>query len=165
MPILATIEAREATVEAVAPHYGDSPMIPANDRERILARFMAKVNKTETCWLWTACVGADGYGYFWVGGRPTGRMESAHRISYGLFVGEIPNGLQIDHLCRVRECVRPDHMEVVTSYENWLRGEQEGASSARTGICKHGHSNWTRLTSGRLRCVECHRIRARVYRS
>lgn len=84
-------------------------------------RFWSKVNKTETCWLWTAAiVQSTGYGRIGTGGRH--HMNSAHRVAYEMMVGPIPKGLQIDHLCRVRHCVNPAHMEVVTSAENTRRG-------------------------------------------
>lgn len=79
-----------------------------------LDRFMPKVNKTETCWLWTAAIAA-GYGQFhpW-----RGKQVRAHRISYEHFVGPIPDGLQIDHICRVKNCVNPAHLCPVTAKEN-----------------------------------------------
>lgn len=82
-------------------------------------RFWMKVNKTSTCWLWTAATQQKGYGIFGVG---TGRTTPAHRYSYELHVGPIPEGMQIDHLCRVRSCVNPAHLEVVTPLQNVRRG-------------------------------------------
>lgn len=78
-------------------------------------RFWEKVNKTKTCWLWIACKNKAGYGSFNGG-------EYAHRFSYEELVGEIPKGLQIDHLCRVRHCVNPKHLEAVTNQVNGQRG-------------------------------------------
>ena len=82
----------------------------------ISARFWAKVDKTETCWLWTGGQSA-GYGRFGFKGRPN---LGAHRFAYELLVGPIPPGLDLDHLCRVRNCVNPDHLEPVTRRENLL---------------------------------------------
>jgi len=88
-------------------------------------RFFAKVEFTDTCWLWRACLDRYGYGKTAV---------KAHRWVYEFCVGPIPNHLQIDHLCRVRHCVNPDHLELVTSAENTKRGKRGGRTH-----CVHGH--------------------------
>lgn len=93
-------------------------------------RFWRYVDKTETCWLWTGATNGR-YGVFWTG--PETKRNYAHRWSYEHHVGPIPEGLQIDHLCRTPLCVRPDHLEPVTAYENCQRGK----ASAPT--CKRGH--------------------------
>jgi hypothetical protein len=72
------------------------------------------------CWLF-ALGGPRGYGYLSVGGRG-GRRVLAHRFSYELHVGPVPEGLVLDHLCRVRRCVNPRHLEPVTQRENVFRG-------------------------------------------
>ena len=87
--------------------------IPAHDR------FWAKVQKTDTCWLWTAYRLPSGYGQFGLNGK----MVYAHRWSYEQVHGPIPKGMHIDHLCRVKHCVNPDHLEVVTCRENAMRGK------------------------------------------
>lgn len=84
--------------------------------------FDAKVNRTQTCWLWTGAVDkVTGYGQF----RGHGRLRKAHRVSYERDVGPIPAGLDLDHVyangCRHRHCVRPDHLEPVTRAENLRR--------------------------------------------
>jgi hypothetical protein len=91
-------------------------------------RFSALVNKTEECWLWTGHTSKDGYGYFQEASRTP---VTAHRFSYKAFVGDIPAGLEIDHTCRVRHCVNPEHLEVVTHDENMRR--------ARRVECRRGH--------------------------
>jgi hypothetical protein len=83
-------------------------------------RFWEKVNKTDTCWLWIAATGRFGYGQFW----SKNKMVSVHRFSYELCKGKIPKGMVLDHLCRVRHCVNPEHLEVVTGLENSRRGRQ-----------------------------------------
>jgi len=70
------------------------------------------------CWLWTLSIKPKGYGQI----KNAGRLAYAHRIAYQLLRGPIPKGMTIDHLCRVRCCVNPDHMEVVTNRTNVLRG-------------------------------------------
>lgn len=80
-------------------------------------RFETFVDKTPTCWLWTGSLTWDGYGLF----RENNRRTGAHRFAYEYHVGPIPAGLQLDHLCRVRNCVNPDHLEPVTASENTRR--------------------------------------------
>lgn len=100
-----------------------------------LARFEAKIEKTDTCWLWAASCRPNGYGQFWDGER----LVSAHRFSYEAYVGPIPEGLTIDHLCRVRRCVNPAHLEAVTRAENARRSDSPPALNARKIHCVHGH--------------------------
>lgn len=128
-------------------------------------RFWSKVDKTETCWLWTASLG-DGYGRF----RNDGLQDMAHRVAYRLLVGPIPDGLTVDHLCRTRRCVNPAHMELVTSVENVMRGESPHARNARKTHCKHGHpfhgDNLVVLKSplGARGCRACNREKASRHR-
>lgn len=99
-------------------------------------RFWAKVEKTDTCWLWRGYVAKHGYGTYTIGPK-TWRV---HRYAYEQAVGPIPDGMQIDHLCRVRSCVNPDHLEVVTSRENTLRSPIAAAAvAARKTHCPAGH--------------------------
>ena len=98
-------------------------------------RFWTKVEFTDTCWLWTGCTDRYGYGQF----GTHREVGSAHRWAYEFCVGPIPDGLQIDHLCRTRPCQKPDHMELVTSRVNTLRGEGITAQKARQTHCLRGH--------------------------
>lgn len=101
-------------------------------------RFWPKVRKTETCWLWEASTDASGYGQFRVLPRPAGPTK-AHRFAYEQIVGPIPDGLELDHLCRVRNCVNPDHLEPVPGAVNTLRGYGAPAKNARKTHCIRGH--------------------------
>lgn len=92
----------------------------------VTERFWPKVERVEDgCWLWTASLTGDGYGRISLGGK-FGPMGLAHRVAYELLVGPIPEGLELDHLCRVRRCVNPEHLEPVTHAEN-VRRAQEAA--------------------------------------
>ncbi len=123
-------------------------------------RIADKFEITESgCWEWTASKYPSGYGAFFDGSRVNG----AHRILYELVVEPIPNGLQIDHLCRNRGCINPDHLEVVTPGENTRRG-----SPARKTHCPQGHEysleNTHRTTDGHRHCRACDAARHRRYR-
>ncbi len=89
------------------------------------------------CWIWLGCR-SRGYGQLSVGGRE-GRMRQAHILSYEMHVGPIPEGLQLDHLCRVRHCVNPAHVEPVTCHENLLRGDTATAKNSAKTHCPKGH--------------------------
>ena len=89
------------------------------------------------CWLWLGSLNMNGYGKMRYLGSGNTR---AHRISYKAFKGPIPEGLELDHLCRVKSCVNPDHLEAVTHRENLLRGPGPAADNARKTICPSGHS-------------------------
>lgn len=99
-------------------------------------RFWAKVEKSDGCWLWRAGANGVGYGNFWCGGKTV----LAHRWVYEQEVGPIPDGLDLDHLCRVRICVNPAHLEPVTRYVNNLRipGGMVEVAVSKTH-CKNGH--------------------------
>lgn len=131
----------------------------------VAVRFWAKVDKTPTCWLWTgAKTGSGGYGVIRLGDT----LVRAHRFAYEAMVGPIPDGLVLDHLCRVRACVNPGHLEPVTTQENVLRGEGPAASRAKQTACKYGHpfdeAN-TRITKlGQRRCRVCHQDHKRASR-
>ena len=77
-------------------------------------RFAAKIEKTDSCWLWTAAKDRDGYGQF----KLDGRMRPAHRVSYEFEHGQIPDGMEIDHECLHASCVRPEHLRLATRKQN-----------------------------------------------
>lgn len=126
-------------------------------------RFWPKVKKTDGCWLWEASKTKKGYGQ--ISNKP-GSPLLAHRVAYELVKGAIPAGAQIDHLCRVRECVNPDHLEVVTSRENTLRGVGPTAVNAKKKICKRGHSLSDAYVSKGMRyCRTCALEKQRLIRT
>lgn len=114
-------------------------------------RFWSKVDKTATCWLWTAGKNSGGYGVTYA----SGRAMVAHRWAYESEVGPIPAGLQLDHLCRVRHCVNPAHLEPVTIRENVLRGVGLSAHNARKTHCPRGHEYDRQYRDGVRRCRKC----------
>ncbi len=101
-------------------------------------RFWAKVDKSggpESCWLWNAVKHDCGYGRFF----NNSKRLLAHRVSYEMQVGPIPEGFVIDHLCRTPACVNPKHLEAVTNRENVLRGIGPTAKNASKTHCSKGH--------------------------
>lgn len=144
-----------------------SPNAPRNGAAVPRDRFMAKVDTTGDCWTWTAALRGDGYPSFWLDGRNQG----AHRISYEIFVGPIPDGMAIDHRCSNRSCVKPDHLEVVTTSENLSRRDLPTGANTWQGAkthCPHGHeyTDENTIRSGKSRvCRACRRAYKRRYRA
>jgi hypothetical protein len=128
-------------------------------------RFWAKVDRggPEDCWEWRARLDRDGYGYHWRGQR--GLTVMAHRIAYVEMIGAIPGGLELDHLCRNRKCVNPEHLEPVTTRVNQLRGETHAARNSAKTHCPHGHpysgENLEIRAGGRRACRTCRREQKR----
>lgn len=120
-----------------------------------VARFFAKVDITEACWVWTAGLKPPGYGRFFpVGGRGT---TLAARWAYHAFVGPIPDEMTVDHLCFNPPCVNPDHLRLLTRPENC-----GNLRKARATHCLRGHAftadNTIRKSNGTRRCRACQPI-------
>lgn len=127
-----------------------------------ISRFLDLVEVTETCWLWFGKI-HKGYGTF----SMDGRKQQAHRLFWEFVNGPVPQGLELDHLCRVRHCVNPDHLEPVTHAENIGRAPVH--VTKRRSVCKNGHPltgdnvvTWTRASGLVVRdCRECKNARQR----
>ena len=108
------------------------------------------------CWLWAGTMSGNGYGRI---RDDRDRQIQAHRAAYELFVGPVSKGLDLDHLCRVRCCVNPDHLDLVTVTENVMRGFGIPANNARKTHCKRGHllagNNLRIRPDGRRVCRTC----------
>lgn len=115
---------------------------------------------TTGCWLWLLNPCHRGYGRRW---HPDTKARTfAHRDAYELLVGPIPEGMVLDHRCRVRPCINPAHLKPVTHRTNTLRGQAPTAINARKEACVRGHPftpENTLYTRGRRVCRACRRIR------
>ena len=123
-------------------------------------RFWKKVRKTKTCWLWTAVKSEGGYGQFHVkGSGKTRKRSQAHRFAYEEVNGRIPDGLSLDHRCRVRACVNPGHLRPMPIRDNTLLGDGPSARNNRKRFCSHGHplsgENLILRKEGGRKCKAC----------
>lgn len=110
---------------------------------RLLSNFVRHVDFSGECWLWTGAVTMTGYGSFRV--HPIGKTWQAHRFAFEALVGPVPPGFQRDHLCRVKLCVRPEHLQAVTQEVNLRRRVTVGST-----VCPKGHER-----PAGTRCREC----------
>lgn len=136
-------------------------------QQGLLDRFWTRVEKTDTCWNWTGALNAEGekgYGVIWF----RNAQEYVHRLAFELLVGPIPKGRTIDHLCRNRKCVRPEHLRAVSLRENVLSSTGISAVNWQKTHCLQGHpfteeNTWVNPKDGSRHCRSCGRAKAREY--
>lgn len=125
-------------------------------------RLWPRVDKSGECWVWTGHrVGRSDQHYGSI--KVNGRQRRVHRVAYELLVGPIPDGMELDHLCRNHRCVNPAHLQPVSRRENIMRGVGVGAVHAKKTHCPAGHGYTeknTRVYRGHRYCRECDRIRS-----
>jgi len=117
------------------------------------------------CLLWTGAKTGNGYGHMSIGGR----LYQVHRLMYEIFAGPIPNGLELDHLCKVRLCASPAHLEPVTHRVNVLRGDSPAALQILRTHCPYNHEYTAANTyvsrTGKRQCRTCNKAKCRQYRA
>lgn len=131
-------------------------------------RFLSRFKVSDGCWEWKDRKVKDGYGQF----KIKNTYYRAHRYSYFVFVGPIPDGLTIDHLCNNTSCVNPEHLKSATLRENLMRGGSLGAVNSRKTHCKYGHPFSEENTiyyerdgvPGRRRCRACFKRIGQLFR-
>jgi len=136
---------------------------PLTGRQQFDSKIQVTANEAlpEPCWIWTgANDGHDGYGRV----RVAGKTQSAHRMVYRHLKGDVPIGLELDHLCFNRACVNPAHLEPVSHTDNVRRSSAFDKKAAQTH-CKYGHEYTpgnTSISYGRRSCLTCMRERSRA---
>lgn len=142
------------------------PRWTGKQEDRLEARFLSKVLKSDGCWLWTGALNR-GYG----GIKFNGRQRAAHRISYELFIGPITEGLAVCHRCDVRTCVNPAHLFLGTLHDNTQDMLSKGRAPHQSQThCARGHERTpantrpTKRSSMHKECILCRRIRANAGR-
>jgi hypothetical protein len=139
-----------------------SGRLPLLQKPTLEEKIFSRIEEDESgCWLWTGTRVGTGYGQLDVDGR----KRPAHRVVYEFLVGEIPKGLDLDHLCRVRRCVNPWHLDPVTRQVNIIRGGKPKINAGKTR-CPHGHpydNENTIVYKGSRFCRTCRNARQKAY--
>lgn len=132
------------------------------ERKHVRARLIRRRELSDDgCWIWLGSQTTQGYGSIWF----QGGMRRVHRVAYEAWIGPIPEGLVLDHLCRVKICFNPEHLEPVTIRENTTRGDLatgQRNNNGRKTHCPRGHAyegdNLYLNPNGARACRECQRI-------
>lgn len=132
---------------------------------QLRTRLLSRTHRVENCLVWQGYINPAGYGEVYVRRHEGGigrKGQLAHIVSYRLYKGDIPAGLELDHLCRNRACINPDHLEAVTHQINMHRGTAPAAINKAKTHCKHGHVFTDKqpayyILRGWRRCNECHK--------
>jgi hypothetical protein len=143
---------------------GEGASVPKRQLDRGVPLEQRLLNRRQItpdgCWLWTGSTAIKGYGDI----KVDGRTAFVHRLAYRIWVGPIPKGLTIDHLCRTRPCFNPEHLEAVTQRTNTLRGTGPSAKNARKTRCPQGHKYSGTNSQGTRICHKCIAANQRRYR-
>jgi len=142
-------------------------IVNGTKRKSFLPHLMASMGVRDECWNWTGYVAKTGYPHCTYEGIGT----TAYRASWMHFIGPIPDGYEIDHLCKNPKCVNPKHLEPVTQYENNMRSKSPASLAAKKTHCSEGHpldfqnTSIVKRSNGKRdrRCKICHAARARKF--
>lgn len=144
-------------------HTNDMTAIPGNRERTVVSgpvetRILSRIKEENGCWVWQGHISSDGYGrVYW-----NERQWLAHRAAYTLWAGPVAEGLELDHLCRNRQCVNPEHLEPVTHSENMMRSPIMGRAQLEKTHCPKGHpysEENTMRRDGKRYCRTCERAR------
>ena len=126
---------------------------------------MSHVTITNDCWLWTGSINENGYGLF----KVSGKTMKSHRVAYETYNRPIETGNVIDHLCKVRNCVKPDHLEQVSQAENLYRGNTIASVNRLKKYCINGHEftedNTIIRKNNTRNCRKCINLLKKKYRA